>query len=268
MPMVTRKRMDVLEMASWLLLVVFTLTACAETSATTTSRSSDSTTTTATPTTSDGTGVPEMVVSPEFINGAIPDSRLVLLVGLADSDQGPVTITAEAETAEVAVDPPTIDGTEIAEVTVVPGPTEIDTTIDVTVTATSGDQTSSIVRTVDIVPWEDDREDQAREILGLFVEWLADARPEFGITSDTSFSGTLTAPLLLIVSHYAFFTDEWEVGVSWHIMIPPDDFAEMYLRPRTAMQPTYAFRIDSWQTALETGTYAVSEVAPPAEVVR
>jgi hypothetical protein len=251
-----------------MLLVALTLAACAETSVTTTSRSSDSTTTTATPTTSDGTGAPEVVVSPEFINGAIPDSRLVLLVGLVDHGHGPVSITAAAPTAEVAVDPPTISGTEIAEVTVVPGLAGSDTTIDVTVNATSGDQTSSIARTVAVLPWEDDRQDQARQILGLFVDWMVDAHPEFGITSETPFSGTLTAPLLLIVSHYGFFSDDWEVGVSWHIMIPPDDFAEMYLRPRSAMHPTLAFRIDSWQTALETGTYEVTEVAPPVEVVR
>lgn len=253
---------------AWVLLVAPMVTACAEPSETTTSRSPDGTTTTAPPpTTSDATGAPQIVVSPEFINGAIPDSGLVLLVGLVDRDQGPVTITAEAPTAEVAVDPPTVSGTSIAEVTVVPGPAGSET-IDVTVTATSGDQTSSVTRAVDIVPWEDDREDQARQILGLFVDWLVDSHPEFGIARETPFSGTLTAPLLMVVSHYGFFSDEWEVGVSWHIMIPPDDFAEMYLRPRTAMQPTHAFRIDSWQTALETGTYAVTEVDPPVEVVR
>ncbi len=268
-PMVAGKRMTFrFGMVGWSLVIAVALTACASATVTTTSRPVDSTTTTATPTTSDGTGTPEIVVSPEFVNGAIPDSRLVLLVGTTDESQRPVTITAQAPAAEVTVDPPTISGTEVAEVIVVPGPTESDTTMDVTVTATWGDRTSEVTRTVDVVPWEDDREDQARQILGLFVDWLVDAHPEFGITPETPLSGTLTAPLLLIVSHYGFYSDDWEIGVSWHIMIPPDDFAELYLRPRRAMLPTHAFRIDSWQTALETGSYPVTEIEPPAEVVR
>jgi hypothetical protein len=68
--------------------------------------------------------------------------------------------------------------------------------------------------------------------------------------------------------HYVFFNDGWEVGVSWHIMIAPDDFAEAYLRPRGALRPTRRFRIGSYQTALETGFVEVTEVEPPAEVTR
>jgi len=252
-------------------LVLIVSTGCGAMSSSTT-RPSDRTTTTVVPpaptSTSEASGSPQIVVSPEFINGAIPDSRLVLLVSLAASDGGPVTVTGEAPIALVTVDPSTISGDEVAEVTVVPGPTDTETTIDVTVSAAVGDRTTSVTRTVTIEPWEDDREEQGRRILGLFVDELADVHPELGLTHETSFIGTYTAPLLLIVSHYGFYSDDWEVGVSWHIMIPPDDFAELYLRPRTSLTPTRAFRIDSWQTALETGAYTVTEIEPPAEVVR
>lgn len=44
--------------------------------------------------------------------------------------------------------------------------------------------------------------------------------------------------------------------------------AEIYLRPRSALWPTHAFRIESWQTSLDTGRIEVAEVEPPAEVVR
>jgi hypothetical protein len=225
------------------------------------------TTTTATPTT-EPASVPEIVVSPEFVNGAIPGSRLVLLVGLAEEGPGPVTVTAEARAADVTVEPSTIGGSEVAEVTVIPAATDTESDIEVTITAERGGVTRTVTRTVTVVPWEDDRGDQARAILGLFDDWLAENHPEFGITPQTEFAGTFTAPLLLIVSHYGFYSDAWEVGVSWHIMVPPDDFAELYLRPRDELAPTHAYRIESWQTAIETGEYEVTEIAPPSEVVR
>jgi len=235
-----------------------TLAACAGTSGATSTVTSST----------DAAASPEIVVSPEFINGVIPDSRLVLLAGLADTDQGPVAINAEVTGAEVVVEPPEISGSEVAEVTIVPEATTTETDLDVTITAAVGDQTFVVTRTVTVMPWEDDREDQARQILALFTGWIADAHPELGITDETAFDGTYTAPMLLVVSHYTFFSDDWEVGVSWHIMVPPDDFAEMYLRPRTGLAPTHAYRIGSWQTALDTGSVDVTEVPPPIEVVR
>lgn len=216
----------------------------------------------------DSTSAPEIVVGPEFVNGAVPGSRLVLLVGLADAEVGEVALTVAADGATVTVSPDTIAGTEVAEVIVVPDPVETDTAIEVTVAAESAGGTDSVTKSVDVVPWEDDRGDQAREVLGLFLPWLADEHPEFGLTPDTEFDGTMTAPLLLIVSHYGFYSPAWEVGVSWHIMVPPDDFAELYLRPRGELNPTHAFRIESWQTALGTGVVGVTEIGPPPEVIR
>ena len=222
------------------------------------------------PTTTDppAASPPEIVVGPEFVNGAVPGSDLVLLVGLAGAEGGQVTLTATAPGAVAEASPAAIAGDEVAEVVVVPDPVDTDTDIEVTVTATGDGGTDSVTRTVTVVPWEDDRGDQARAVLDLFLPWLAEEYPEFGLTTDTEFTGTMTAPLLLIVSHYGFYSDDWEVGVSGHLMVPPDDFAELYLRPRDALAPTHAFRIESWQTALETGAGEVTEVTPPAEVVR
>jgi hypothetical protein len=28
---------------------------------------------------------------------------------------------------------------------------------------------------------------------------------------------------VLIVEHYLFFSTDWELDLSWHVMIPPDD---------------------------------------------
>lgn len=242
--------------------VALAVASCGDSAESTTTLDSTTSVVTTTP------PAPEIVVRPEFINGVIPGARLLLLVAPADPAARPMAITAEAAGAEVTVEPAEISGTQIAEVTIVPSAAEGEGVLTATITASAGGEARSVTLEVDVLPWDDDRREQGAEILGLFTPWLAENHPELGITPDTEFSGTHVAPELLVVSHYCFLGEEWEAGVSWHIMLPPDDFAELYLRPRGEMRPTKAFRIASWQTALETGEYEVEEVTPPADVVR
>lgn len=209
-----------------------------------------------------------VIVSPEHVNGVLPGSQLMLLVTRTDGGATAATVTATAPGATVTVQPSSIAGDEVAEVTVTPGAASSEADLVITITVAVDGATETVTRTVTVVPWEDDRREQATEILGLFTSWLAANRPELGITAETEFDGTFVAPNLLVVSHYAFFDDQWEVGVGWHVMVAPDDFAEIYLRPRSELSPTLAFRMGSWQTALSTGVYDVTEVEPPAEVTR
>ena len=63
---------------------------------------------------------------------------------------------------------------------------------------------------------------------------------------------------------YTFFSEEWEMGVSKHVMIPPDDWAKIYLRHRfTEASPSYAFKISSLEAKEEP--YAID---PPQSVWR
>ena len=73
---------------------------------------------------------------------------------------------------------------------------------------------------------------------------------------------------LLVVSHYAWFTDDAEIGLAWHIMVAPDDWAELTIRPRDQLAPTQAFRLNSWSTALAGGDIEIDAIEPPPEVTR
>lgn len=211
---------------------------------------------------------PAVVVSPEFVQGAIPGAEVMLLVSLTDEAFGEARVTATAPGATVSVEPSAISGGQVAEVTVVPQPVTNETDLTITIEVVADALSRTITRNATVFPWEDDRGEQAKEILDLFTSWLAENRPDLGVTPQTEFEGTFLAPQLLVVSHYGFFNDHWEIGVSWHVMIPPDDFAEIYLRGRSDLRPSVAFRIGSWQTALDTGDYDVLEVQAPPEVVR
>jgi hypothetical protein len=211
-------------------------------------------------------------VEPEFVQGVIPGERLVMLVTVEDTAAGTseVEVTALGTGGQVGVDPPSIAAGEVAEVTYVADAVSEGQEVPMTLTITGkrGPISHEQEVTTVIVPWEDSLADTASEILDVFRPWLAENQPELGIDVDTDFEGTLVAPNLLVVSHYAFFNEEWEVGLGWHIMTAPDDWAEIYLRPRDEMSPTIAFRLNSWSSALAGGDFEITEVPAPEQVQR
>ena len=112
----------------------------------------------------------------------------------------------------------------------------------------------------------DDLADTAKQIASIFLGRVHEQLPSLPSDATGLVNGTPVAGLL-IVMHYAWFTQQYEIGVAWHIMVAPNDFAEMYIRPRGAPAPTHTFRINSWSTALSGGTYELTET-PNTEVVR
>jgi hypothetical protein len=220
----------------------------------------------------DGDDAPfELQIGPEFVQGVIPGEQLVLLATVEDpAGAGPVAVTAEAEAGQVIVDPGSIEAGQVAEVTFVadPAPGGVEAPFTVTVAAVRGSVEKTAEVSSVIVPWQDTLAPTANDILTVFEEWLGAKEPELGITPETEFEGTLVAPNLLVVSHYAFFDAEWELGLSWHIMVAPDDWAQLYLRPRDKMAPTRAFELSSWSAALAGEPVEITEVPPPDEVTR
>ena len=210
-------------------------------------------------------------LSPQFVPGAVGGARTGVLVTITNASPtgDPVEVTATAAGAEVIVEPDSIGAGEVAEVWVVPGPPAADgATVEIVVSARRGEFEETATRPLTVYSWEDDRGGYTGDLLAVFTAWLAEQRPDLGIGSGTVFAGSFIAPELLVVSHYLYVSDEWEIGLSWHVMIPPDDWAEVYLRPRGEPAPTLAFRLASQAAALQDGIVEVTEVPPPSEVVR
>ena len=69
---------------------------------------------------------------------------------------------------------------------------------------------------------------------------------------------------ILVVSHYLFFSEDWEMGLMWHIMIAPHDWSRIYLRPRGEMAPTLAFEIPS----VSDPTSSIRAIPVPVQVDR
>lgn len=123
------------------------------------------------------------------------------------------------------------------------GPEGVQVPVRVTITLDGRAQTTDVP--INVSPGEDTLLEAAAPLRDRFVAWLATEHPELGLTPDTAWTPTIVQPHILVVSHYLFLSEEWEMGVMWHIMIPPHDWARIYLRPRGELAPTMAFEISS-----------------------
>jgi hypothetical protein len=189
-------------------------------------------------------------VTPEQLKGdSVAGQHCVFLVTITDEGQQgqlPVRISAKAPGAQVVIYQQDIVEGQVAEVVVIPAQASIGKTIKVTITGTQGNLTDKKVVSFEVAEGEDDRQEYAGELLNRFVSWLATNHTELGITADTAWNGTMVSPVWLVVSHYLFFSEEWELHIEWHIMIPPDDWARIDLRHRfDELEPSYAFEISS-----------------------
>ena len=200
---------------------------------------------------SQGAGVPfQMEAIPEQLSGfSIAGQRCVFLVSITDEGEvskTAVAITATASNATVTIRNNQILAGQVAEIEVIPNQASAGKSVAVTITGKRGESQKIKVITFEVIEGEDDRKDYATQQLEKFTDWLETAHPELGITSDTVWTGTMVSPQWLVVGHYLFFSDEWEIHIAWHVMIAPDDWVRIDLRKRFAqMQPSYAFEISS-----------------------
>ena len=188
-----------------------------------------------------------LVVTPEEINGnAIVGQQIIYLVSIEDDQgEGPIRIMASGLNCTTWVKPENVEG-EYAEVYVAPDVENEGKIVNVTITASRDGYEKSKTVSFEVVPGEDDRGPKATEVREKFIPWLAENMPELGITADTVWEGSTVSPQWLVVSHYLFISEEWEMHVSWHIMIPPHDWARIDLRKRyDENKPSYAFEISS-----------------------
>jgi len=216
-------------------------------------------------------------IIPEHIEPSVPGQRCVFLVGVADEEGsgqgGKVTITATVTSevfGTVTVEPQAIAPDEVAEVTVIPEEVDRGKSFTVVVRGERGGVERIEEATLEVVEGsEDELGAMAAEMRDQFIPWLAVNHPELGITSETEWIGTIVKPGILVVMYYLFFSEEWEMGVTWHVTRSPDNWTRIYLRHRlTEMRPSRGFEISSWSTEdeephgidVEDPMYFMSEV--------
>ena len=202
---------------------------------------------------------------------AIPGQRCIFPVSATDEQGwligkaglgGIVEVSAQASegTAVVTVQPGQVTAGQVVEVIVIPTEASVDSMLIVTITGRRYGLTRTETITMEVIPGEDDLGSYAAEMRDLFIPWLAANHPELGITTETEWAGTIVNPQILVVMHYIFYSDDWEIYLEWHVTIPPYDWTRIYLRHRfTELRPSYAFEISSVQGQQEPTSIEVPD---------
>ncbi|NLI97619.1 hypothetical protein GX441_03045 [bacterium] len=196
----------------------------------------------------------ELTVVPKSMD-AIAGQRCVFLVQLPEEerDSVPVYINGRVKDKGAIISYSPVIQAGVAEVTFYPDSSSIGDTLTMEIQASrSENEISTEEVSIAVLDWDEGPQDEAEEIRDTFISWLSVNYPELALDKE-GWIGTTVSPGILEVSHYLFFSDNWEFHVSWHIMIAPYDWAEMYLRRRgySETAPSYAFKIDSWSAGDE-----------------
>ncbi|MDD5263739.1 MAG: hypothetical protein PHU43_02775 [Candidatus Bipolaricaulis sp.] len=178
----------------------------------------------------------------------------------------PFTLTVDGSDGMVLV-PSEVDSGKVAEVWLNVMGVDVGTTVTLTFSVERDEElhTATVTALVtEPVEAPDDRLETGTAMRDLFVPWLASEHPELGIDEDTEWIANPLRPHILEVSYYMFLSDEWELVVWWHVMIPPYDWARMYVRHiGTENAPSFGAEISSISAGDEPHT-----MTPPEELWR
>jgi hypothetical protein len=202
---------------------------------------------------------------------AIAGERVCFLVLVDDRyiDDGPISFAATGDGVTINTVPSGIPSPGgVAELWVTTGPLmgsfDETATVELTVTHGGADPVEWVeTRSIIVTPGTDDRPAIAAQYFDFWVDWLAAKHPELDIDATTEWQAMYVSALW-IVSKYAYWSDEWEMVVTWHEMVAPDDFTELYLRRRDSeVRYSLAFRVDSFSASTEP-----KQINTPDELIR
>ena len=187
---------------------------------------------------------------------SIPNQKCLFLISINENNSQTanlktISLSATSPDCQITISPQAIASGQVAELIVIPPEDSVGKNLTVTVQAERDG-----LRQTKTVMFEVIADEEREETLGptaiqlrdKFTQWLSTTHPELNIKNTTTWSGTVVNPMVLVVMHYMFLSDEWEMYLTWHVMIPPYDWAKIYLRHRfNATAPSFAFEISSVQ---------------------
>lgn len=153
---------------------------------------------------------------------------------------------------------------QVLEVFLYPNSSHINSNIEIEVQVAVGTVSATDEAIIHVIEWEIPDMEYFTEFRDAFVQYLARNHPEFGINETVTWTPNFNAIEILVVEHVLFISESWEMELSRHVMIQPYDWVQVYIRPRGALTPTWAGKIDSWTT----DNQVINEITPPEEIYR
>ena len=152
----------------------------------------------------------------------------------------------------------------LVEIFLYPNQTHLEKSLEVNLTVTNNEISKSCTSIVSVVNWTIEVTTEILEMQDEFILFLENNYPSFNINGSTSWESFGNAPMILIVSHYLFKSECWEMELARHVTIAPHDWVKIYLRPRNSTQPLWYGIINSWNS----GNHTIEVIDPPEEIFR
>jgi len=109
----------------------------------------------------------------------------------------------------------------------------------------------TLVLEVEMFDWSSDNLPDAIIKRDDLIKWLEAKHPEFGNFSGENWFAYLTYPAHLIVEHWTFLYEKWEMRICYHVTIPPYNWSMICLRPRGEVDAIFAAKRESDATTYE-----------------
>lgn len=111
--------------------------------------------------------------------------------------------------------------------------------------------TETITLEVEMFDWTSDNLPDAIIKRDELIDWLEVEHPEFGTFTGKNCYAYVTYPAHLVVEHWTFLYEDWELRICYHVMVPPYDWSELWLREHGEVDAIFAARRESDGTIYE-----------------
>ena len=108
-----------------------------------------------------------------------------------------------------------------------------------------------LVLEVEIFDWSSDNVHDVIIKRDELIDWLEANHPEFGTFSSENCFAYITYPAHLVVEHWTFLYEKWEMRICYHVTIPPYNWSKIWLRPRCEVDAVFAAKHESDGTTYE-----------------
>jgi hypothetical protein len=153
---------------------------------------------------------------------------------------------------------------KIVEIFVIPNNTHLNKTIIIQVSVIHNDFSITNSASIEVIDWAPKNISGVKEMRDAFVSYFSTNLKTKGINESTIWEGLDNAPRILIVEHYLFKSEFWELELARHVTIAPHDWVKVYLRPRNQTKPLWSGLIESWSS----GNHSIITIDPPTSIFR
>lgn len=108
-----------------------------------------------------------------------------------------------------------------------------------------------LVLEVEMFDWSSENLPQAIIKRDELIDWIEVEHPEFGTFSGENWFAYVTYPAHLVVEHWTFLYEKWEMRICFHVTIPPHNWSKLSLRPRGEVDAIFAAKRESNGTTYE-----------------